>query len=110
MQKLQKKTNKRIEKVLDNRLAVRTWKHFTKILQQLFDEVKKEITRDKVGEKFGANADYIPYLDENHVNPDSFGVAVCSIDGQVSFIYHLFFLACFFLYGFAGFSIYLFGT
>ncbi len=30
----------------------------------------------------GANADYIPQLSEKYVNPDQFGVGVCTIDGQ----------------------------
>jgi glutaminase len=50
-----------------------------------FEELREdiyEIYEKVLPIKGGNNADYIPQLSEKHVNPDQWGVSVCTIDGQ----------------------------
>ena len=61
-----------VERALNGRLIIPDFVKFTKIIQSIYEETLPN--RD------GANADYIPQLAK--VNPEQYGVAVCTIDGQ----------------------------
>lgn len=62
-----------LTQALEGRLAVPHWEEFTNIIEGLFDEVKSMETG-------GANASYIPILEE--ADPSWFGISVCTVDGQ----------------------------
>ncbi len=62
-----------VEKALRGQLALPDFIDFSKNLDKIFDEVKKL--------KAGELASYIPPLAE--VDPDQFGVAIVTIDGQI---------------------------
>jgi glutaminase len=62
-----------IERALDRGLIIPDWASFTDTLGQIYDEVEPEMD--------GAVADYIPQL--GRVDPEQFGLAVCTIDGQI---------------------------
>ncbi len=62
-----------VEKALRGQLALPDFIDFSKNLDKIFDEVKKM--------KAGELASYIPPLAE--VDPDQFGIAIVTIDGQI---------------------------
>lgn len=62
-----------LERAVTERLVVRNWSKFTSEIEEMYHEVKK-ITGGKV-------ATYIPELGK--VNPDLFGVSICTVDGQI---------------------------
>ena len=62
-----------VEKALRGQLALPDFIDFSKNLDKIFDEVKKL--------KAGELASYIPPLAE--VDPDQFGIAIVTIDGQI---------------------------
>lgn len=61
-----------LERAITDRLVIRNWAQFTKELEEIFNEVRQL--------KGGHVATYIPELGK--VNPDLFGVSVCTVDGQ----------------------------
>lgn len=63
-----------INRALSGNLVIPDFEEMRDDIQELYDSVK-HITS-------GKNADYIPQLSEKNVNPDQFGVSICSIDGQ----------------------------
>jgi len=67
-----RKSSNLIERALNGRLIIPDFVQFTALLSQLYD--------DTLPNTSGHNADYIPQL--ANVNPDQFGIAVCTIDGQ----------------------------
>jgi glutaminase len=62
-----------LERAVTDRLVIRNWSKFTAEIEEMYHEVKKIDT--------GKVATYIPELGK--VNPDLFGVSICTIDGQV---------------------------
>ena len=54
-------------------MIIPDWDSFRDDIQEIYDLVKKI--------KKGNNADYIPELAE--VNPDYFGISICTVDGQI---------------------------
>ena len=67
-----RKSSNLVERALNGRLIIPDFVKFTSLLGQMFEETLPDTS--------GANADYIPQLAK--VNPDQFGMAVCTIDGQ----------------------------
>ena len=61
-----------IEKALTGQLVVPEFSNFCDQIKIIYDEVQPN--------KSGANANYIPQLDK--VNPEYFGVSICTVDGQ----------------------------
>jgi glutaminase len=61
-----------LERAITDRLIIRNWSKFTGELEAIYNEVKKI--------KGGHVATYIPELGK--VNPDLFGISVCTVDGQ----------------------------
>jgi glutaminase len=61
-----------VAKVLEQQLIIPEWQAFEQDIHFLFDQV--------AGDRSGANADYIPILRD--ADPERWGVAVCSVDGQ----------------------------
>jgi glutaminase len=59
-------------KIFDDQLIVPDFKSFTDEIERIYLKCKRN--------KGGKNASYIPQL--AHANPNSWGVAVCTIDGQ----------------------------
>ncbi|KAJ3322884.1 hypothetical protein HDV06_002543 [Boothiomyces sp. JEL0866] len=64
-----------IERAFKGNLVVPDFKDFCSRLQTLFNEVKSTVSHTA-----GKNADYIPKLAQ--INPEYFGMSVCTIDGQ----------------------------
>ena len=56
--------------------AIPNWASFTAIVAEICDDVLQ-------GPNEGANAKYIPNLDEQHVDPNTFSVSICTVDGQI---------------------------
>ena len=67
-----RKSSNLVERALNGRLIIPDFEKFTSLLSQMYEETLPDTS--------GANADYIPQLAK--VNPDQFGIAVCTIDGQ----------------------------
>lgn len=63
-----------IDRAMTNDLIVPDFKTLKQDIQAIYDEV--------LPDRSGANADYIPQLSEEYVDPEQFGVSVCTIDGQ----------------------------
>ena len=61
-----------VERVLMNRLVIPDWPDFCQDIQFMYDQVAPD--------RSGANADYIPMLRD--ADPERWGVAICSVDGQ----------------------------
>ena len=55
-----------------NRLVIPDWPDFCQDIQFIYDQV--------AADRSGANADYIPMLRD--ADPERWGVAICSVDGQ----------------------------
>jgi len=66
--------NSIVFRALSGKLAIPNFQEFCDELVTIF-----ESCRDKTD---GKNADYIPLLDEDHVDPKHFGIAICTVDGQ----------------------------
>lgn len=62
-----------LERAITDRLVVRNWSQFTSEIEAIYNEVKTL--------KSGHVATYIPELGK--VNPDLFGVSICTVDGQI---------------------------
>lgn len=62
-----------LERAITDRLVIRNWSKFTSEIEEMYNEVK-QINGGKV-------ATYIPELGK--VNPDLFGVSICTVDGQI---------------------------
>ena len=67
-----RKSSNLVERALNGRLIIPDFVKFTSLVEQMYEETLPDTS--------GANADYIPQLAK--VNPDQFGIAVCTIDGQ----------------------------
>lgn len=63
-----------VERAVQGRMVIPDFAGFRRDVEQIFDEVRRN--RD------GAPADYIPQLNLQGAAADSFGMALCSIDGQ----------------------------
>ena len=61
-----------INRILRKQLVIPDWPEFCDAIRQVYDHV--------AGDRSGSNADYIPILKD--ADPDKWGVAICSIDGQ----------------------------
>lgn len=61
-----------LKKILQNESIIPQFKTFTNILDNIYEESKKDIS--------GNNANYIPQL--SRINPEQYGISVCTIDGQ----------------------------
>ena len=61
-----------ISKILKHNLIIPNFKYFTQKIKEIYESTK-EINE-------GGVASYIPQL--KRVNPDQYGISVCSIDGQ----------------------------
>lgn len=63
-----------INRALSGGLIVPDFEELRDDIREMYEKVKPIRT--------GANADYIPQLSEKFVDPDQFGVSICTIDGQ----------------------------
>eukprot|EP00736_Rhodelphis_marinus_P003218 Rmarinus@m.15786 len=63
-----------IECALTGRLAIPEFEEFCKHLQVIYDKT--------IGFTGGKNADYIPQLSEKFIDPNQYGISVCTVDGQ----------------------------
>ena len=70
-EKIRKKWNL-IDRALTNQLVLPDFEGFCGDVYEIYEDTKKD--------RSGANADYIPQLAS--VNPELYGVSVCTIDGQ----------------------------
>ncbi|HEY5678551.1 MAG TPA: glutaminase A [Pseudomonadales bacterium] len=61
-----------VARVLNKRLIVPEWQDFRQDIQYIYEQVASD--------RSGANADYIPILRD--ADPERWGVAVCTVDGQ----------------------------
>ena len=61
-----------VSRVLNRQLVIPDWPEFGQDIQFMYDRVAPD--------RSGANADYIPILRD--ADPERWGVAVCSVDGQ----------------------------
>ena len=61
-----------VARVLNRQLVIPDWQDFEQDLQFIYDQVELD--------RSGANADYIPILRD--ADPERWGLAVCSVDGQ----------------------------
>ncbi len=61
-----------IDRILNRRLIIPDWADFEQDIRFIYDRVEAD--------RSGANADYIPILRD--ADPERWGVAVCSVDGQ----------------------------
>ena len=66
-------THTLIRNCINGNLIIPDFEAFRRDVQNIYDEVKLI--------KRGNNADYIPELAE--VNPDYFGISICTVDGQI---------------------------
>ncbi len=63
-----------IERAVQGRMVIPDFQGFANELERIFEQVRQN--------KAGAPADYIPQLNLQGAAADSFGMALCSIDGQ----------------------------
>ena len=63
----------RCAQAMEGRLAVPRWEEFTSTITAMYDAIKATVHG-------GANASYIPILEE--ADPNWFGISVCTVDGQ----------------------------
>eukprot|EP01062_Namystynia_karyoxenos_P043898 TRINITY_DN3215_c0_g3_i2.p1 TRINITY_DN3215_c0_g3~~TRINITY_DN3215_c0_g3_i2.p1 ORF type:complete len:764 (+),score=211.75 TRINITY_DN3215_c0_g3_i2:77-2293(+) len=68
-------TARALQTVVLGRLQIPNWRSFVESILELAARVLD-------GPNDGRNADYIPELSEEKINPAIFGVAVCTVDGQ----------------------------
>jgi glutaminase len=66
-----------ITRCIAGQLIVADFPDFKKSVKRIFLDV-----RDHVSASRGNNADYIPQLNKKNTNPNTFGVSICTIDGQ----------------------------
>lgn len=62
-----------VARALQGHLVIPHWSKFTDALTEIYEQT--------LSERGGKNADYIPYLARK--DPEKYGVAVCTVDGQM---------------------------
>lgn len=70
----EKKKNSLISRALENDLVIPDFPKFCAGIDEIYEETKADMS--------GKNADYIPQLSEKFVNPNQYGISICTIDGQ----------------------------